>query len=307
MTTDFNVVAEFGAERANLLADAIKTVRALDSELGPGESAPGAPASVAERLFRQLDQAVAEFDSTPEIYALEESYFAGQKMPVPVTFKELATRYSFYWLRIPIVLKPAESMPFVKFQCAIEFNPHAQAGESRPRAMMIFPDKKFKTYMEVNDSLQLSVGANADLEVAAGTPDVGAGKNKFSAQGSAQGKTAGHLDVTVGPFNYSWKKAVVDHSPVGTGKVFWQLDGAEFLAADGPNFVAVLQVPKGMGKVEIAAVLRAYPRFDLLTADIKLVWKHLSGRTQSLLGAGAPVEHDVIWDVTSSLGNARTT
>jgi hypothetical protein len=305
MITDLTPRPEFGEERSRVLADAIKTVRGLESELGPGTVGTAAPVEVAERLFRQLDRAVAEFDRSPEIYPLKEDYFTGHGASMPVSFKDLTERYGFYWMRLPIVLKPADDMPFVKLQCAIEFNPRAQSDEPRPRALMIFPDKKFKSYMEINDSLQVGVGANAELEVAAGIPTLQAGQNKFATQGAAQAKVGGRIDVRIGPFNYTWKKAVVDHSPVGTGKVFWQLDGAEFLADDGPNFVAVLQIPKGMEQVEIAAVLRAYPRFDLLTANIKRVLRYFTSKTRGFLEAGAPVEHNVLWDISSSLESVR--
>jgi hypothetical protein len=249
--------------------------------------------------LEQLERVDAEFGPYPEIYPLKEKHFQEHDLKIPVRLKDLIKNNRLYWLRFPIMLKPVDDFPFTKLKCGIEFNPQVQAGHLRPLALMIFPDVKFKKYIEVTDSVEFNIGENAELIVAGGIPSLGQTTPGVKAQ--AEAKASGRLQVAIGPFNYVWKKAVIDHTPINNAKVFWTLDGTEFLQGDDPNFVVVLQVPKPVDQVVVAAGLKALPRFKVWTADVSKLFRFLTSDQTELIRNGALVTKTKVWDITPSL------
>jgi hypothetical protein len=289
-----------GLPREQVMAEAALTVRGLESELGSEQAAPGEDAKAIEALLSQLGGVIAEFGASPDILPLTEEHFTAHGLPVPVRFRDLAVNNRFYWIRLPITLMPADGMPFVKLECAVEFNP-GQAPNLRPRASSIFPDKKFQEMMKSNTALEFGLSENLDLDASAGLPKVKGGIGSFKADASASGKLGATLGVKIGPFQYVWKRALIDNTGPGKEKVFWRIEGAEFFQEDQATFVIVLQVPRAAAEIKIAAALQAYPEISLLTANLSQVMKYLTSRAQNFFRGGAPVRDTRVWDLSGSL------
>jgi len=290
-----------GRSRADLLAEAKETVHGLRGPLGPEPGAADPTVEAASRLLTELEQTVAEFSAFPQVLRLEEKHFADHGLPVPRRFQDLSQEYRFYWLHFPMTLKPLENSPFVKLKCAVEFNPGIADGRLRPRAHMILPDKKFKQLLEFNDSLELRIGENFEFEAASEDLALQAGELKATGKASVDAKVAGNVGLLAGPFTYRLKRAQVDHSPVGTEKVFWTLDGAEFFQEDDPTLIAILQVPLTVDEVKIAAALQAYHQFSLLAGTLGEVINYLRQRLATFFRQGAPVQDTQVWDISPSL------
>lgn len=292
-----------GPSRADLLSEAQRTISGLGSELGR-EPGPGGESGseAAQRLLSQLGQSIVELGAYPEVIQLKEEHFSEHGFDAPKRFKDLSKLYRFYWLRIPLTLQPAENMPFVKLQCAVEFNPDTREGHLRPRAHMILPDRKFKKLLELSDSLELGIGENFEFEAAAGIPKLQAGKLKAEAEGGVSAKAAGRLGFIVGPFTYTLKRAQVEHSPTDTEKVFWRLEGAEFFQEDEPTLIVVLKVPIAVKEVQIAAALEASHKFNLLAADLGDALLYFRERVANFFRKGAPIQSPPrVWDITPHL------
>jgi hypothetical protein len=120
-------------------------------------------------------------------------------------------------------------------------------------------------------------------------------------QAGVDAKLAGEIGVIAGPFRYSLKKAQLDHSPVGTEKVFWTLDGAEFFQDDDPTLIVVLQIPKAVEQVKIAAALQASHRFNLFVASLGAHIKYFSEQLANFFRKGAPAQDTHVWDITPNL------
>ncbi len=278
-----------GKSRKVLLADAIREVRALRSELGGTAQKPTAREEAALRLLQQLDLEVAEFTAFPDILELKEKHFSDHGLPVPIRFKDLNKQYKFYYIHFTITLKPSEGMHFNKLKCAIEFNPDVVEGHLRPRAQMILPDRKFKQLLEVSDSLELRIGENFEFEATSpGTASVDV-------------KAAGKLGLIAGPFTYRLKRAQLDHSSQGSEKVFWTLEGAEFFQEDHPSFIVVMQMPKEVHDVVITAALQAYHGFNVLAATLGELTNYLKKQLGTFFRKGAPVQDTQVWDITPRL------
>lgn len=291
-----------GTFRADILAEATQAISGWERELAPGnvEKAPE-KVEAAKRLLNQLSSPIAELGADPDILPVEENDFSEHGLSVPTRFKDLAAKHRFYWLRIPVTLMPGENMPFVKLECAVEFNPDEALAPNRPRALSIFPDKKFQTLLATNTSLELGLGENLDLRATAKLPKIETGVGSMNIVGGATGKLQTKLNVKVGPFEHVWKKALIDHSTPGTEKVFWRIEDTEFFAGDPAGFVVVLQVPRSTTELHVAAALQAYPKFSLATADLGDFLVVLTKKAVQFFRGGAPVRDTHFWHLSASL------
>ncbi len=290
-----------GTDRAQLLAEAAHTVKGLGSELSGETQGPDSAVEAASRLLADLNQEIAEFSSFPDVIELNEERFTEPGLPVPPHFKALSERARFYWLRFPITLYPLEKMPFTKLECAVEFNPGVSQGHLRPRAHMIFPDKRFKKLFEVTNSVEFGIGANFELEAASGKMNVQAGLAQAQAEAGAEAKVGGKTGFILGPLTCAIKKAQLDHSPIGSERVFWRLSDADFIREDDPSFVVVLQVPKEVTQLKIAAALQAYHSFSFPAAGLVEAIRYFGERLATFFRKGAPIPDTQTWDITSRL------
>jgi len=291
-------------DRDGLLADARKTVEALHSELSdePGAArralSPGEEAAL--RLLEEFGKEVARFSAQPDILELEESHFDDHGMAIPPRFQDLRKQARFLWMRFPLVLKPADGTTFNKLQVGVEFNPGAEG--VRPRALMILPDRKFQKALEFGGGLDLRIGENFEFEVASPEGGKGGDGSPVRVEGGVDAKLAGQLGLAAGPFTYTFKKAVVDHTAPGAEQVFWTLSGTEFIRDDDPSFIVVLQVPNGIEKVEVAGALQAYHGFDIGGGTLGEALRFAAKRVVNFFRAGAPARDSRVWtDVTSVL------
>ena len=265
-------------DRAALLNEASRSIRDLHGELGDaGEPSAGAAETAATRLLQQLNQEIARFGDHPDVLQLTEKDFTAHGLQVPVQFTELEHDYAFYWTRVPLVLKALEAQPFVRLKCGLEFNPGEDA-HLRPKARMILPDKKFKTLLEVNDSVEFRIGENFEFQPSLPKLPVGTA--------SIDAKAAAKLGFVAGPFTYRLRRVQVDHSPTGSATVFWSLDGSEFFQENDPEMIVVLQVPREVKQVKIAAAMQAYHSFRALSATLGEVVAYLKRRLKNFVEAG---------------------
>jgi len=261
-------------------------------EPGGGASAAPPPDDPAMQLLEQLRVETAEFSAELEVVRLERAHFERLGLKLPAIYDELAADHDFYWLRIPLLLKPLDHLPFVKLKCGIEFLTEG----ARPVAQIVLPDKKFRKLLELSDQLQLAVTESFDLDVT---------QRVAGAAGAAGGHVAasagGQLALELGPFRYRLMRAEVDHSGTGNHKVFWSITGAERVHEEEPTLLVVMRVPKQARQVKVAAALQAYHEFRLLTASLGELVEYLAERFKRFFRAGAPVEAKRVWDISSRL------
>jgi hypothetical protein len=298
-----------GASREELMAEVRENViglarelsqprvtRKMEIESAETADAPSQPRamrsvesaeSAAERLLAELNEQKAFFSRQPEFLKLEETHFAEQNLPVPPLFKRLSERFNFYWLHLPIGYQARPNMPFVRVECAIEFNPDAPDHE-RPIGALILPDKKFVNILQTNAEAIVRLGS--DFEFEAHLPSVG---------GSAALGTA--VGVRVGPFNYRLVRAQIEHSGQKTHKVFWRVSGADFFRERVPQFAVVLQVPRQVRTLTVAAAMQAYSEFNFAAAGLGEIIAYLGQRLANFLRAGAPVRDARAYDLSAQL------
>lgn len=290
MPNNFNFTFDLSRiDRSALLQEAAGTVETFQRDLA-GRS--GEPVVTPEaELLRELQGDVARFSGFPVIRRLTEEDFVQHGLKVPVRFEQLAKSFKFYWISFPIALIPKRNWPFHRLECLIEFNPGEASGHLLPKAYQILPDKKFQELLRMHDSLEIRIGENFEFEA-----DI-SGKVKAA----ANAKAAADLGIVIGPFSYSIKRALIDHTAVGLEKVFWRVEGARFFQEDDLTFVVVAQVPKDTVEVKIAAAMQAYRDFSLATASLTAAIANLGAYLSSFFQAGMPIRDTKTWDITPRL------
>jgi hypothetical protein len=289
-----------GVDRAALLQEAAErfdkfaVTRLGDKEAREEESPEGA-------LARALVGDVASFAASPVVYKITDDDFLQQKQNVPFRFKDLSRLYNFYWLYFPIALFPRRDTAFNRLEVAVEFNPTEEAGHLRPKAYQILPDKKFDTLLQARQQLELGLDENFELSVKTGalTGKAGAAEGKMEAGVGV--KAAAGAGLVAGPFVYTIRRAKIEHTSVGSERVFWRLDSKEFFQGDDVPLVVIAQVPKETTSVRIAAAMQAYRHFNWLSAPLQSVIGELPRALKTFFKGGAPLRDEANWDISPML------
>lgn len=301
-----NFEFDFGGEsRDALMAEVRENVIGLARELGEervtrsmGETTRRMESALtpAEKLLEELNQQRAFLSRQLDFLKLEEAHFAEHNLPVPELFRRLSERYNFYWLHLPVGYHARPNMPFVRVECAVEFNPTA-ADDQRPISALILPDKKFLTLLQMN--AETTVRLNQNFEFEAQTGELSLPNVSGSAGAGASVSVGG--GVSVGPFNYRLVRAQVEHSGEKTHKVFWRVSGADFFRERVPQFAVVLQVPRYVSELKVAAAVQAYAEFNFAAAGLGEIIAYLGERLRNFLRAGAPVRDTAMYDLSARL------
>lgn len=291
---------DFGGEsRETLMQEAQETISGLARELSDTRTTRSLGASAenpAEQLLKELNEQRAFLSRQLDFLKLEEAHFAEQNLPVPDLFKRLSERYAFYWLHLPVGYSARPNMPFVRVECAIEFNPN-MADDQRPVSALILPDKKFLNLLQANAEATVKLGTNFEFEAQTGElslPNVGGSAGVSTAVATSGG-------ISVGPFNYRLVRAQIEHSGEKTHKVFWRISGADFFRERVPQFAVVLQVPRSVTQLQVAAAVQAYANFNFAAAGLGEIIAYLGQRLANFLRAGAPVRDANLFDLSARL------
>ncbi len=284
-------------DRRELLEDAAREIDALSGHYGDGDAPSETPEA---RLARALSEEFAEFPDYPDILEITARDFAVSHRELPLTFRRRAQDHSYFWMRLPLVLRPKLDWAFSRLELAIEFNPSESSPQLRPTAYAILPDRKFQSVFEGH--AQVDVGFDANFELTAGLPAVDIPLPvPASAQADASARIGAGLGVKT---RYEWRlqRARIDHTETGLTRVFWRIDGTEFFAEDVPTPIVVVQVPNAAERLEVAAALQAYRHLSLLNASFQQQIVGLPRRLKDFFTGGSPLRHEASWDLSAALG-----
>jgi len=278
-----------GVDRDSLLRDAIWRVDALERHLdGDQASAQLGPAGV---LLRSIQEDVAEFGAYPIVYPIAAEDFVQRDGVVPQGFDRLGRTNRFVRIEFPINLFPRSEWSFDRLEVRVEFNP---AGEpsTRPKAFDIFPNQQLVKLAEWKYGVSVSLDSELRLSATVPPPVPAAAGANLAA------KTGG--SIAIGPFDYSLKRMAIETTMPGLERVFWRLDGDHFLQNDSPRFIVIAQIPRQTSEVVAAGALQAYRNYDFLTARVKNTFRELPRAIRTFFQHGAPISHEVAYDLTSS-------
>jgi hypothetical protein len=285
-------------DRKALLEEAARRLDALGGYLGPTPTSPQTPEG---DVARDLMDDVVDFSGFPVVYKITDKDFLTHNLNIPIRFKDLSQAFNFYWVYFPIALFPKHNWGFNRLDIGVKFNPDEPIQHLRPKAYQILPEKKFQTLIETSMHLEVHIDENFEFNAQAKIPHVNLGPAGGKLDAGVNAKVAGGLGSVVGPFVYRMKRAKIDHTPIGMEQVFWRLDGTEYFQDDDPPLIVILQVPKEIREVKLAAALRAFRYFNRASASFQQAVRELPLRVQTFITQGMPVDRKKAWDITPRL------
>ena len=283
--------SQVAANRSALLLEAAERLDRLAGHLGETDAEP----DPYGQLLRDLAADTAEFAAYPDLRPLP----AVSPSQATASSFMLQDRFSFWWLRVPLLLFPRRNWAFNRLEVRVEFSPQEQRADLRPKVFDILPNRRFDTVMRAGAHVLLSVGADGHFSVE--TPEITASlppAGLVSAGAGAQAQASVGAQAGFGPVQFRAVAARVDHSAEGLDKVFWRLDGAEFFQENQPELVVVLQVPHGVDTATVVGVLQAYRRFNLFPAGLQAAIRQLPEAFRVFFAQGAPLDARTIYDLT---------
>ncbi len=287
-------------ERPRFLREVSVTARGLPDTLGGKEQTAlgtgdaDAAARQIEELMNELEQDTAEFSPRLEAIGLSRKDFTAHGIPVSPRVEALLDCSDFYLVHIPVTLFPKAGYAFVQLDCIVEFN-SGQPAEQRPVTYQIFPEQEWQDVIRFGEGL--AIGLNPDLEFRVDMKRVSAELPSLSGEARAAigAKAAGDLGLVLGPFDYRIRRAKIQTAGRGNVKARWRLDSAEYFEKEEPQLAVLLQVPRGVSRVDAIGALKAARDFRLLSANLRHVIRFVQERTRNFVESGMPKSDGKAW------------
>jgi hypothetical protein len=283
-------------DRRAVLIDAARRVDALQTHLGErtGDQADDGFGN----LLRALAEDSVDFGAQPDVYPIPTPGSSATDAATAQRMRALEAGYTFWWMRIPLMLFPRRNWAFTRLEVRIEFNPDGQDARIRPKAYDILPNRRFDTIMHAGAEVTVKLAGDAHFSIDTGNlqlPPIGLPVTGSAGFGTSD-EVEANIDVGLG-VKYKVTAARVDHTSEGLPQVFWRLDGAEFFQEPRPELIVVLQVPKEAGAVEMRGVLQAYRRFNMFPAGLQTLIRELPQALRAFFSQGAPIEARTRYDL----------
>ena len=301
---DFDFDAAPRVDRNELLLDAARRIEALAGHLGEGDAA-----ELDDRygdLIRGLTQDKVEFGELPEIYPIQILELPNADKTSAAWRAALDDGFTFWWLRIPLLLFPRHNWAFTGLEVRIAFSPDEPDAEHRPRAYDILPNRRFDTVMRAGAEFTVGVGLDAHFAVDTGDLSLDAAGLPFSASAgaAADAQAGGRIQFGLAPIRYRMVAARVNHTDLGLTQVFWRLDGSEFFRESSPQLITVLQVPRATKTAEVLGIMQAYRRFTLFPVRLQSLIRELPEALRTFFRQGAPILGRTRYDLSPVIAAA---
>jgi hypothetical protein len=217
-----------------------------------------------------------------------------------VRLAQMTRDFDFHWVRFPVSLFAAPGWRFDRLEMAVAFSAEGGA-EVQPKAYQILPNRDFQQLIDADTRFE--VGIDEGFQFAAhASPKVEVGLAGATASAKADVNGATGAKLVAGPFHYRIRRARIDHSDTGLGRVFWRIDGDACLEEGAPAIVVVAQLPKRAGRpVKVEVAVQASRFFSYARASLKDVVAGLPDRIRRFFQGGAPVRATASYDLTPRL------
>lgn len=289
-------------DRRALLEEAARVFDAVPGHLGSTSSGISPIQTQEGELTRaMIDQDKLEFNGFPLLEKITEEDFEASKAIVPSRFKQLSQDYHFYKVRFPIYLHSAPHWGFDHFRLELEMYSPTAPEHLQPCSYKILPAKQFQQYLKAEAGVTICFNENFELSAGAGPISLAAAGVPLTAQASAGGKLASNIGLEVGSLQFGLKKIKLDHSQMGTQKVWWKLMGAEFFEQENLDLLLIMQIPRETRDVTIKAWMSAARYFNFADAGLRSAVKQLREALRVFFEDGCPIEAAKTWDLTPRL------
>ena len=279
-------------ERRLFLHEMAEVARSYKGSLGPEDEAMQSTDEAGRRiqqLMSELGEETAKFSPRLDVVPLRHKQFASRGLQVPPSLTDRMQRYNFYLLNIPITLMPKAAWGFTHLECKIKFNPEQQPAADRPIAYQIFPHEEWEDLIRAQ--VGMVVGLDENLEFKADLDQLSLVLPHLhpTVQAQVGFKARSGAQLIVGPFNYHIQRPKIISRGRGNVEVQWRLDSEKYFKGEEPRLGVVLQVPKGVTRVDVVGALQAFRNPALFGTSLFTLLRYVRERTKLFFERGAPL------------------
>lgn len=286
-------------DRRALLEEAARRFNAQHGHLG-GKFEKFETSPEADLALGIIDDE-AEFNGFPRLYKITEADFVGNKLPVPVRFKELSQYYNFYDMRFPLLLLPRRDWAFNYLEMRVEMKSPNALPHMQPVAYELMPEKQFQDVVSADGRLVVRIGESFKFSAKAAPPEVDVGIAKVGAEAGVHGELTSDAGVVVGPFLFRLRKAKIISEGIDGQVVFWRLDGSQFFQENRVLLLVIVQIPKEVKELQVKARFQAARHFNLANSNLQRAVEQLPEAIRTFFKKGAPIGSSGEWDLAPLL------
>ncbi len=287
------------ADRADLLEQAAEHIERRTTELGVADADV---VSADAAMIRGMAEDRVELGGFPDVYAISDDKLVRQSLPVPARNAEISRDFRYFLASFPVLLWPKRNWGFNRLEMQVVFNPDEAVAKARPKALAIFPERKFETLFKADQYIDVGVEENLAFSAKAAVPQVATPVASAAAKAGVGVSAEGGFSFVVGPFSYKISRARIDHSAAGLEQVWWRFDGSGFFEENPPHMMVILKVPKIAQRVDVTARLVAYRFFNLGSSGLRQAIADMPKAIRTFMQNGAPLSDRKLYeDVAGAL------
>lgn len=225
----------------------------------------------------------------------EQAYLAQGWNGVPMDVARLMRDFKYYYIEIPITIKPARGYRIHELEVQLVYNP-GKPDNLAPINYDLFPSNRWVSLINAQQQLELVIDEGAKFKVQ--TPGLSQAMLVLAGVdvgGHIKAEVAAKASLILGPFDYVIRQWRVRVTGEGNNMAFWSFNDRQELEGDDELRVAViLQVPQEVQELKIVPTILANPKANELAAILSEIVAPLRRAMDSLRDRFGPeVEQQV--------------
>lgn len=196
---------------------------------------------------------------------------------------QMKDKYDFYFLTMPIILKPGHGAQFSRLDCELDFKPK---GALEPIIQSIFPRTEWRDVLNWGGAMNLALNSNLDWELGVDMNQLPKTLyESLSSQISAKVINKNNLKafIAIPDFSFNLGRVEIVATGEGSSQAYWSINKPELRQIQQLKFGIVFKVLKGVESITLTGKVFAEPSFTWLVANLRDVFENLSNELKGFL------------------------
>ena len=263
----------------------------LKSLLEDVQKAEGKLSGGAVRKLGKAEAAVSSLFNTEvrfgtpkdKLTLLTEETFKENGAELTTLFqRQMQEDYDFYYMTVPVIMKPEPGVQFVQLACELDFEPK---GSNEPIIQTIFPTAKWRDVMNFGVGMDVGLDGTLDWNVGVDSSQLPAVLNQLP--GDLKAKVANKNEfkafITIPEYKYQLSRSEITALGESSSTCYWYIQDPELQKMTAIEFATVFKVPKGTESISLKGTVWAEPNMNWLTMNVEHVFHRLADNLKNLL------------------------
>ncbi|MBD1898902.1 hypothetical protein NDI44_06850 [Trichocoleus sp. DQ-A3] len=268
-------------EADNLLKTLLNDVQRAEGTLAGGEARR---IGKAEAAVSSLFKTEVRFGTPKDkLRRLTEEIFQESGAELTPMFKrQMQEQYDFYYMAVPVIMKPEPGVQFVQLACELDFGPK---GSDEPIIQTIFPTDKWRDVMNFGVGMNVGLDGSLSWNIGVDSTNLPEVLKRFS--GDLQAKIANKDEfkafIAIPEYKYQLGRSEITALGESSPTCYWYIQDPELQKMTSMEFATVFKVPKGTESITLKGIAWAEPNMNWLTMNVEHVFRRLTDNLKNLL------------------------